>query len=208
MIVILGVALFCLLVVAACGFLVGRNARGSRSTKLVPLAVAFVAIAGCMGCSLFLFNPLNDVRLWQFELDFQQIAHPPDSERLATASRLGLLAGNGNHCDFYVGEMRWTRLSREDVQTHYAGATIPVAIVGDEGMPHDAGARVNLRIVFVEGEEIVEGSASAGFLGLVPYSLDMVSEWGVELEDYPEGLLYIVQAFDIGYTAGLDLRCH
>ena len=48
----------------------------------------------------------HDRRLEQLEQVFAKLQHPPGSRELAFESELGLLQGNGNHCDYFVGALR------------------------------------------------------------------------------------------------------
>lgn len=48
----------------------------------------------------------HDRRLQRLEETFANLKHPPGTRELAIESDLGLLQGNGNHCDYFVGSLR------------------------------------------------------------------------------------------------------
>lgn len=48
----------------------------------------------------------HDQRLKRLEVSVANLKHPPGTRELAIESDLGLLQGNGNHCDYFVGALR------------------------------------------------------------------------------------------------------
>ena len=61
--------------------------------------------------TVFLFPIIRDslihnLRLSRMKRLLDEISHPDNTEYIFSRSVLGLLAGNGNHCDYFVGEMR------------------------------------------------------------------------------------------------------
>src|SRR5262245_32786829 len=74
----------------------------------------------------------HDVRLWRMRWRFTAVAHPPGSTRLDSASALGLLSGNGNHCDYFVGELRSSKLPGRTIEAFYAGQRLPA---GADNLP-------------------------------------------------------------------------
>ncbi len=67
----------------------------------VPLAL--IAI---LASHQLLAQRVHNQRLERLELTFAKLKHPAGSRQLAFESDLGLLQGNGNHCDFYAGALR------------------------------------------------------------------------------------------------------
>ena len=74
-----------------------------------------------MGLALLCMAPglPHQAHLWGLQRKYRALVHPPDSRSLARESELGLLEGNGNHCDYFVGEVRVTRLSVVQVNAFY-----------------------------------------------------------------------------------------
>ena len=77
---------------------------------LVPVVLGLLCLAPCVP---------NDVHLLTIERQYRSIPHPADSRALQYEADLGLLEGNGNHCDYFVGELRATRLSRAQLARFY-----------------------------------------------------------------------------------------
>ena len=79
----------------------------------------FAAFAGvfilCCGAV-----PLNQLKLWRLWRAYAEVPHPPDSTALQTYAQVGLLDGNGNHCDFIAGEQRRSGLSAGELVAFYA----------------------------------------------------------------------------------------
>lgn len=80
----------------------------------IPLFLGSLCLAPCLP---------HDVHLISVERRYRAIAHPPDSRSLARESDLGLLEGNGNHCDYFVGELRATHLTRAELEKFYGAHT-------------------------------------------------------------------------------------
>src|SRR2546423_80928 len=88
----------------------------------IALAVVFVALI-ISSCGLAMIA--NNRYLHQMETALAAIPPPPQSEHLATRSAVGVLAGNGNHCDFFVGTLfrSDSDSTPEAIGKHYAGRT-------------------------------------------------------------------------------------
>jgi hypothetical protein len=68
-------------------------------------AVPFVLVVAVIAAELIAQWP-HDRRLDELKAAFEKLEHPPGSRQLAFESQLGLLQGNGNHCDYFVGALR------------------------------------------------------------------------------------------------------
>ncbi len=87
---------------------------------LVVLALVFLFL------SPFLLTPLyNNLRLSAFERRFASLTHIPDSEFIARTQDIGLF-GNGNHCDFFVAELRSSPRSQNAVRRFYESTRVAV----------------------------------------------------------------------------------
>jgi hypothetical protein len=86
--------------------------RAASIIGLVVLALVSLCIAPCVPHSL---------KLTRLERKYRGLQHPP-SRALAYESDLGLLEGNGNHCDYFVGELRASTLSVAELTRAYGAA--------------------------------------------------------------------------------------
>ena len=165
------------------------------SASLSPLLVITVCFCGIL---IITRNPTNDIALWRFTQNFNQISHPLESELVAEASDMGLLTGASNHCDYYAGQLRWTtQLSQQKIRNWYQGMAIPKA--RSNGSSED----IEMLVIFVDTQAPKDARTR-----LMPYSWDSLADWNIDPSLYQNGQLYIVQAFDIGYPPGNDMRCH
>ncbi|MBL8913016.1 MAG: hypothetical protein JNM17_20140 [Archangium sp.] len=76
------------------------------------LALVGLCIAPCVP---------HQLKLSQHERKYRAIQHPP-SRALAYEADVGLLEGNGNHCDYFAGELRATKLTFDEVRAAYRGS--------------------------------------------------------------------------------------
>ena len=162
-------------------------------------------ISSCLiplSCRLVLFNPINDDKLWKFQQNSQKIAHPSESIRLASGSDFGILAGNSNHCDFFVGEIRWTtQLSAEQIEEFYEDMFIPA--VQPYTLWDEPGSVEHISVLIVRDGLMTEYDRF-----WLPYSLNTFDAWGGNTSEYQDGILYFVYVFIVGYDPGSDVRCH
>ncbi len=162
----------------------------SLAMRLIIFAGVFLAVY----TGLAVFGPLNPDRLANNrKLDgitsaFLGLTHPPGSQLVSRESRVGLLVGNGNHCDFFVGEIRRFRGPASQLTAHYG--SVPVINAAD-------GTPVALTVI-----SFAEAAFSAAHL---PHDLDHPTAWGIGEADLRE--LYLVSAFTSENANG-DWRCH
>ena len=133
---------------------------------------------------------VNDYRLWKVERSFRAIDHPPGTKLIKRLREVGLLIGNSNHCDYFVGELRSYTGRPEAIAAAYRSAKVwnPLPDGGE------------IRVVFLKDGQIPEEERFE-----TPYKLREMKEWG----DVPaKGKMYFVYFLAAGQDPGLDLRCH
>ena len=125
----------------------------------------------------------NNIKLKNMETALSRIEHPVGTSLISTRGAVGVLWGNSNHCDFYVGEMRQFDGDRQKVLDFYHSPDINIAFIENKIMPD-------------------------GFTTFdVPYELNTFADWGISPADLPANL-YLVYTFDGLYDPGMDFRCH
>jgi len=133
----------------------------------------------------------NDLRLWQITRQLDSLSQPPNTVRFSSKSAVGLLKGNGNHCDFFVGAVYRSQSSVEAIQKHYKGRQFQNPITG-------------------RNEEwnitILTDNHSFDSIWL-PYDFDYPEAWELTPESYSTGTLFLVCAMR-SYDANGDFRCH
>ncbi len=155
--------------------------------KNLPLVVVPLGLAGLL-LVLFLGGiPQHEWSAWKLGRALGTVAHPADTSLLVATRKVGLLVGNGNHCDFFAGELRRFTGTREQLRAFYAGKEVPSPL---GSYPEE------VRIAFFGEERPVD----------LPYDFDAAEKWGAPPSQ--AGQLYIVYLYNGGHDPGMDLRCH
>ncbi|OGG49227.1 MAG: hypothetical protein A3F84_23955 [Candidatus Handelsmanbacteria bacterium RIFCSPLOWO2_12_FULL_64_10] len=129
----------------------------------------------------------NSLRLRRMEGVFRAVPHPPGTELIRLRSDIGILHGNSNHCDFFVGELRRYGGSESAIREHYSDPRVLATLSKD----------LSLELVFIQNGKIPDDED-------MPDALRNLSEW-----DLPPGetRAYLVFVFD-QHEPNLDPRCH
>ncbi len=91
--------------------------------KTIAVFTAIVSIA-CLGL-IFIPEWINDQRLYTFAQCLYNYPLPPDTQVEARYAEVGLLEGNGNHCDFRAKQRLSSTLTREQITTYYRNVGLP-----------------------------------------------------------------------------------
>lgn len=151
------------------------------------LGMIFVIIGPCIYCRF-----LNNYRLYQFNKEFKRVGHPVESKLLSRRSAVGLLVGNSNHCDYFVGEIRSSNLSEEAIEKYYADSVVK--------------SPINESLVGVDIHFVRTGTFSGQ--GMLPYEYENLSQWDLEsnIQNQTE-TVYLLSTF-FNWFANADMRCH
>jgi hypothetical protein len=120
------------LLVRICRSVPGRGARIAASIVLAVLALPLTVTAGALSVAF-----VNDLRLSKFSGQLFDHPLPPRSRAVASSSEVGILTGNGNHCDFVARLELASDLAIDQVRAHYERLHLSPAIPGgvDGGLP-------------------------------------------------------------------------
>jgi hypothetical protein len=154
---------------------------------------SFAFIFWCIFCAtLFVGYDVvkNNLKLYRLADNFQSIQHYPHSQKVLSKRAVGLLRGNGNHCDFFVGQLRQYEGNKEDVKEFYP-----------QWKDEIGGNYVGL--VFLENSKFTDEDAYWN----LPYDMNEESYWIGEVEDENERY-FIVYFLDVGNEPRFDIRCH
>jgi energy-coupling factor transporter transmembrane protein EcfT len=158
----------------------GKKRLPKASEIIVWLVLPFV-ITGLF-CGLPLSIPVmsNNSQLSRFANNLYSYPLPPQTQILDKHAEVGL-TGNSNHCDFIVEQTLVTSLSRQEIETYYAGLEFPPVRSepqgGDDFWTTGLHSAVTPRVEFQEVKDN----------GQLVFKLSLV---------------------DYGYPPGLDFRCH
>lgn len=82
------------------------------SAVLLALGSVGYTVPGCYD---------HDRQLRALRRDFARLRHPPGTRLIGSKAVVGLLSGNGNHCDYFVGDLRTSAgLTRDALRHWYA----------------------------------------------------------------------------------------
>ncbi|WP_395733574.1 hypothetical protein [Prosthecobacter sp.] len=133
----------------------------------------------------------NDLRLSKITRQLDTLPQPPGTILISTKAAVGLLVGNGNHCDFFAGAVYRSQSSAEAIQQHYEGRQFQNPLSGKN-----------------EEWDITILKDKNSFASLwLPDDFDHPEAWGLASESYSAGTLFIVRAMR-SYDANGDFRCH
>lgn len=137
----------------------------------------------------------HDFALNRFKASFQRIPHPADTTQLASFSSIGVFHGNGNHCDYMVGEVRETDGSPDSVLQHYRKIELPHVFPA----PADMQEKLRITIEFEDEFDREEG---------VDFSYPLSKAMAQAKARRTKRTLYLVNVVDAGYDPEGDLSCH
>lgn len=164
-----------------------RKSSLKRTVLLLLGALSLVAAY----CLLFQDAIANDRRLSKIKAQLQTLPLPSGTTQVAFNAAVGLLQGNGNHCDYFVGAAYQSQNSAEDIQKHYQGRQFQ-----------------NPMTETLEEWEITILKDQDTFKSLyLPYQFDQPGAWGLTPQSYAGGTVYLVHAMR-SYDANGDFRCH
>jgi hypothetical protein len=143
-------------------------------------------LVGLVAVLAYLFFPvvsdrlMNSWKLSKMETEFDKLDHPPGTVLLAQRSKVGVF-GNGNHCDFFVGQIRSYSCSKDLVEEFYERESKK--------------RRSYVEVLFIDDEK-------TDFLCCY---FSRLSDWGISQK--PDHNMYLVKLFRNESPNG-DMRCH
>jgi len=103
-------------------------------------------------------HAINSLRLERFAAQF--LDSPPASSSASLAqTQVGVLTGNGNHCDFIVDVEIASDLSRDEIAAHYAELPIRRAIAGESSEVHVVVEKIADGVFRLNASDAPNGSA-------------------------------------------------
>jgi hypothetical protein len=157
---------------------------------VITIVVFAVIIGSCSAPYL-----LHDYALTRVRHEYRQIKHPTSSSGLETVSQVGLLIGNGNHCDYFVGEIRESDEPADQIREYYARFSVPMM----DPAASQWGPAPNYPITVEFPDQ----------RGKIDPSVDDMSEALRRARArQTKKTLYVVYLLDGGYEPNFDLRCH
>jgi len=157
-----------------------------RTVVILPLLAITLLLGPCVRDSFS-----NSWKLRKIQKALRDIPVPPNTQRLASNSAVGLLVGNGNHCDFFAGEMFRSKLSADTILQHYTNRLFLNPVTG-----------------YKEEIDVQVLSHPTHLSSLwLPDSFTEPTDWGISTDTFSQGTIYLVKVMR-SYDANLDPRCH
>ncbi len=136
--------------------------------------------------ALFIVMPrIHDSALGEFSRGPLDIELPEGTSQIASMNRVGLLQGNGNHCDYLAGSLVKTDASKEELTEYFAQN------YKGEGA---------VQIVWLDEESVYTGASSS------PATIFALRDWIMGTPQTATGTA-VVFAFRTGLTSSFDYRC-
>jgi hypothetical protein len=134
--------------------------------------------------------------LGRVRAEYARVTHPGSSSGLGSFSQLGIAAGgNGNHCDYLVGEIRESDDLPEQIKTHYAAFSFPM--LDPQNSQWATGEPVVVSVEF---------PGSRADSGILTYDIpELLTKARAQQR---KKTLYVVYLLDGGYEPRGDWRCH
>src|SRR5712691_9687099 len=161
-----------------------------KRIRLAVLGLSLLVIGSCSLPYILHNRALSHVRAL-----YPRIKHPPLGFAVTSFSKVGLCAGgNGNHCDYLVGEIRESDDSPAQIKQFYSGFSLPMMdpVTSQWGPGQD----VPVSVEFPDTE---------GDSGVLKYDIpDAVRRARAKQH---KKTLYVVYVLDGGYEPNGDLGC-
>jgi hypothetical protein len=163
--------------------------RKLQRRNIIIFSVFIAAIVLCYAL-LYPFAFVHDTYLESLRISVRNLKHPVTTSHIAFSSKLGLLSGNGNHCDYFVAEMRSYTGNKQQILAAYKQTRVwnPMR---KQWFPVSIG--------FVESGKI----RSNAEYSVMPELLERKFQRNLSGQQN----VYFVVFFDVGHEVGLDMRC-
>lgn len=163
--------------------------RKLQRRNFIILSAYVAAIVICF-VLLYPFVFAHDAYLRSLNVSVRNLNHPKATSHIAASSQLGLISSNGNHCDYFVAEMRNYTGNKQKILAAYKNTQVwnPMR---KQWFP--------VSIAFVENGKI----RSNAEYSVVPELLE--GKFQRHLSGKQN--VYFVVFFDVGHEVGLDMRC-
>lgn len=117
----------------ALGVWVRRQLRRSAWRTAALVLLVLLGLPGLYVLAGFSAAAANNLRLSRFASQLKRYPLPEGARVISESRAVGVLTGNGDHCDFVATRRIHSSLSLEQIEAHYAKLDIQPAISGGAG---------------------------------------------------------------------------
>jgi hypothetical protein len=114
-------------------FAAARRVRHRLARWALRLAAVVLALPLLLLLAIVLAGVRNDRRLARFAAQLDDYPPPPGARIVHRLAAVGMLTGNGNHCDYLARHELASALPLASVRAHYARLRLHPAIEGGAG---------------------------------------------------------------------------
>lgn len=134
-----------------------------------------------------------------FAKQIEELALPPATIQLGkTYKRVGLLTGNGNHCDYAAAKLVKSQLSKEEIEKFYFSNKFSNA---------ESGSIQQFFPVKLEVIKAAEIGLNTQIGSTFHNNQDKIEQFSINENDLEMADAFIIGIVDNGYPAS-DIRCH
>ena len=166
--------------------------RKRLQSRSLPVLLVQIGICSAIFWAVFGANLRHSWDLHRLNRALNATAHPANSRLVSQGQEVGLLIRNGDHCDFFVGELRSFRGTQSGIKKFYSQSKIWNPL-NNTSQP--------LEIMFLQN-----GKIPASKQEYLPSGFDSVSR-GSKSPLNTKQHYYLLYFFDVGYDADFDWRC-
>lgn len=164
-----------------------------RKSDIKRVIFVLLGLLSVLAVYYFLFGDAitNDRCLSQITSQLNTLSQPPNTIQISSRSAVGLLSGNGNHCDFFTGSVYRSQSTVEVIQQHYKGRQFQNPVTGKD-----------------EDWDLIILKDDHSFDSVwLPDDFDHPGAWQLTPASYATGTLFLVYAMR-SYDANGDSRCN
>lgn len=165
----------------------------ARKFAIKRVTFVLLGVLPIIAVFYFLFGDAitNDARLRQITSQLGTLTQPPNTVQISSRSAVGLLSGNGNHCDFFAGAVYRSQSTAEAIQQHYKGCQFQNPVTG---------RNEDWNLIILTDDHSFDSV-------WLPDYFDHPEAWQLTPESYATGTHFLVYAMR-SYDANSDSRCN
>lgn len=157
----------------------------------IVIVIILVVLIGGLGAPIVRSIFVHNSELHDFRGNLFSLPLPAESHAIGEHSRVGLLSGHGNHCDYFAAQLVSTSLTEREISQFYHDKHVPSI---------DDSHLVEVRLHFVKSKTIDEEWFPVS-------NFEIESGFDVSLEKLAKETVYLIYALDPGYESESDFRC-
>lgn len=162
--------------------------KQTKSRYLIYCGCLFILIV-IAAVLMWLPRIYHDMNLSSFNKSFKSLKHPANTSLIKHHKEVGLLIGNSDHIDYFIGELRSYSGTKNDIKKFYRSQTIQNPITDK---------RQKVELVFIDKSKPTDINIK------LPYPVLNIADDLKQKHD--QNYYYIIYVIDAGYDVSFDIR--